>query len=395
MATFTEDEINELFETSGTVIESIITSQGRPIETVGKSAIPAGKTKALSVAWEKHVSGEKEGSNSKPAPPDPTSTTHAAPPPQTTQEPEQDQTQAEGPPGASDNLDNLKSGASSSLLHMLDKLGSKQVNAKKGTDSWRHTPQVATTQGGPPTAKRPMPALVEEKLPNNQDMTSGSQDTGENTAYAGPLQGSQQSAGAIPHVLQSTQNQGHTLAPATNVLLPADFVQAMMSTLEALSQRINKIDYQMDLVIKQTATLPTMRTEMQQVKTSIAVLEANIGMMKIMDPGNVNISSLSELRAAAKSHPVLLAGPGDPSPYVSSAGEIAVNKLSQPVSHPSELVKIPVHNTGDIQIEKDAVKSLVLSRPMHPSAANRLLARLESACSSEEIKKIKRLALNG
>nr|UQT69576.1 W protein [Orthoavulavirus sp.]UQT69584.1 W protein [Orthoavulavirus sp.] len=140
MATFTEDEINELFETSGTVIESIITSQGRPIETVGKSAIPAGKTKALSVAWEKHVSGEKEGSNSKPAPPDPTSTTHAAPPPQTTQEPEQDQTQAEGPPGASDNLDNLKSGASSSLLHMLDKLGSKQVNAKKGAQTAGDTP---------------------------------------------------------------------------------------------------------------------------------------------------------------------------------------------------------------------------------------------------------------
>ncbi len=95
MATFTDAEIDDIFETSGTVIDSIITAQGKPVETVGRSAIPQGNTKALSAAWDKHGSVQPPASQDDPdqqAEPDKQSSTpeQAAPrntPPTTSTEP--------------------------------------------------------------------------------------------------------------------------------------------------------------------------------------------------------------------------------------------------------------------------------------------------------------------
>lgn len=216
-----------------------------------------------------------------------------------------------------------------------------------------------------------------------------------NTAYHGQWEESQLSAGATPHALRSRQSQDNTLVSADHVQPPVDFVQAMMSMMEAISQRVSKVDYQLDLVLKQTSSIPMMRSEIQQLKTSVAVMEANLGMMKILDPGCANISSLSDLRAVARSHPVLVSGPGDPSPYVTQGGEMALNKLSQPVPHPSELIKPATACGPDIGVEKDTVRALIMSRPMHPSSSAKLLSKLDAAGSIEEIRKIKRLALNG
>nr|AGT03960.1 phosphoprotein [avian paramyxovirus 1] len=395
MATFTDAEIEDIFETSGTVIDSIITAQGKSTETVGKSAIPQGKTKALSIAWEKHgsiqPSAGQDTSNQQDKPDkQPLTSDQATPhndPPTASKEPLP--TQAAGDAGGTQ----LKTGASNSLLSMLDKLSNKSSNAKKGP---RSSPQEGHHQ---PLAQQHRNQSSrgdnQEGPPHQAKAAPGSRDTDVSTAYHGQWKESQPSAGATPHVLQSGRSQDSTPVPVDHVQLPVDFVQAMMSMMEALSQKVSKIDYQLDLVSKQTSSIPMMRSEIQQLKTSVAIMEANLGMMKILDPGCANVSSLSDLRAVARSHPVLVSGPGDPSLYVTQKGEMALNKLSQPVQHPSELIKSAMVSGPDMGVEKETVRALITSRPMHPSSSAKLLRKLDEAKSVEEIRKVKRLALNG
>nr|AEX55101.1 P [Avian orthoavulavirus 1] [avian paramyxovirus 1]AEX55107.1 phosphoprotein [avian paramyxovirus 1]AFV96173.1 phosphoprotein [avian paramyxovirus 1]AFY23214.1 phosphoprotein [avian paramyxovirus 1] len=395
MATFTDAEIDELFETSGTVIDNIITAQGKPAETVGRSAIPQGKTKVLSAAWEKHGSIQPPASQDNPDRQD-RSDKQPSTPEQTTPHDSPPATSADQPPtqATDEAVDTqFRTGASNSLLLMLDKLSNKSSNAKKGPrtgpQEGHHQPP-AQQHGNPPSH-----GSNQERPQHQAKATSGSLGTDASTAYHGQRKGSQPSAGATPHVPQLGQSQDNTPALVDHVQLPVDFVQAMMSTMEALSQKVGKVDYQLDLVLKQTSSIPMMRSEIQQLKTSVAIMEANLGMMKILDPGCANVSSLSDLRAVARFHPVLISGPGDPSPYVTQGGEMALNKLSQPVQHPSDLVKPATANGPDMGVEKDTVRALITSRPMHPSSSARLLSKLDAARSIEEIRKIKRLALNG
>nr|ABZ89795.1 phosphoprotein [avian paramyxovirus 1] len=395
MATFTDAEIDDIFETSGTVIDSIITAQGKSAETVGRSAIPQGKTKALSTAWEKHgniqpsagqgTSDQQDRPEKQPSTPE-QATPHNNPP-ATSNEPLPTQAAAEAGDAQ------LRTGASNSLLSMLDKLSNKSSNAKKGP---RSSPQEGHHQ--PPAQQhgnQPSRGNNQERPQHQVKAAPGSRGTDASTAYHGQWKESQPSAGVTPHVLQSGQSQDSTPVPVDHVQLPVDFVQAMMSMMEALSQKVSKVDYQLDLVSKQTSSIPMMRSEIQQLKTSVAIMEANLGMMKILDPGCANVSSLSDLRAVARSHPVLVSGPGDPSPYVTQGGEMTLNKLSQPVQHPSELIKSATASGPDMGVEKDTVRALITSRPMHPSSSAKLPSKLEAARSIEEIRKIKRLALNG
>nr|AAF67450.1 phosphoprotein [avian paramyxovirus 1] len=395
MATFTDAEIDDILETSGTVIDSIITAQGKSTETLGRSAIPQGKTKALSTAWEKHGDTQPSASQDTPDQQDGSgkqlsapkqATPHNSPPATPTESPP---TQAAGEAGDAQ----LKTGASNSLLSMLDKLSNKSSNTKKGPRSnpqGGHHQPLAKQHGNQPSHRN-----HQENLQHQAKAAPGSRGTDVNTAYHGQQEESQLSAGATPHALQSGQSQNNTPVSVDHFHPPVNFVQAMMSTMEALLQRVNKVDYQLELVLKQTSSIPMMRTEIPQLKTSVAVMEANLGMMKILDPGCANISSLSDLRAVVRSHPVLVSGPGDPSPYVTQGGELTLNKLSQPVQYPSELIKPAAANGPDMGVEKDTVRALITSRPMHPSSSAKLLSKLETAGSIEEIRKIKRLALNG
>nr|ANS54011.1 P [Avian orthoavulavirus 1] [avian paramyxovirus 1]QNN88853.1 P [Avian orthoavulavirus 1] [avian paramyxovirus 1]QNN88859.1 P [Avian orthoavulavirus 1] [avian paramyxovirus 1] len=395
MATFTDAEIDDIFETSGTVIDSIITAQSKPAETVGRSAIPQGKTKTPSTAWEKHgnvqpsagqdTPDQQDRPDKQPSPPE-RATPHNNSPTASNEPPP---TQVAGEAGDAQ----LRTGASNSLLSMLDKLSNKSSNAKKGV---RPSPQDGHHQLPAQQHGNQLSRGNSQERPQHQAKAApGSRGTDVSTAYHGQWKESQPSAGVTPHVLQSGQSQGSTPVSVDHVQLPVDFVQAMMSMMEALSQKVSKVDYQLDLVSKQTSSIPMMRSEIQQLKTSVAIMEANLGMMKILDPGCANVSSLSDLRAVARSHPVLISGPGDPSPYVTQGGEMTLNKLSQPVQHPSELIKSVTASGPDMGVEKDTVRALITSRPMHPSSSAKLLSKLDAARSIEEIRKIKRLALNG
>nr|WHO55405.1 V protein [avian paramyxovirus 1] len=137
MATFTDAEIDELFETSGTVIDSIITAQGKPVETVGRSAIPQGKTKALSLAWEKHGNTNTPAAQEPAGEQDQHGQNQASNSNRATSEEglHSSQAQAATQPQEDANESQLKTGASSSLLSMLDKLSNKSSNAKKGPTS--------------------------------------------------------------------------------------------------------------------------------------------------------------------------------------------------------------------------------------------------------------------
>nr|AAF67449.1 phosphoprotein [avian paramyxovirus 1] len=395
MATFTDAEIDDIFETSGTVIDSIITAQGKSTETVGRSAIPQGKTKTPSTAWEKHGSiqpsasqdtpDQQDGPDKQPSTPE-QATPHNSPPATPTESPP---TQAAGEAGDAQ----LKTGASNSLLSMLDKLSNKSSNTKKGP---RSNPQGGHHQ---PLTKQhgdqPTHGNHQERPQHQAKAAPGSRGTDVNTAYHGQQKESQLSAGATPHALQSGQSQNNTPVSVDHFHPPVNFAQAIISTMEALLQKVNKFNYHLKLFLNQTSSIPIMQTEIQQLKTSVAVMEANLGMMKILDPGCANISSLGDLRAVARSHPVLVSGPGDPSPYVTQGGELTLNKLSQPVQCPSELIKSAAASGPDMGVEKDTVRALITSRPMHPSSSAKLLSKLDAARSIEEIRKIKRLALNG
>nr|AEK86276.1 phosphoprotein [avian paramyxovirus 1] len=395
MATFTDAEIDDILETSGTVIDSIITAQGKSAETVGRSAIPQGKTKAPSIAREKHGVAQPHASQDAPDQQDRTEKQPSTPE-QATPHNNPPTTSTEPPPtqAASETSDTqLKTGASNSLLSMLDKLSNKSSNAKKGPWSG---PQEGHHQPPAQQHGNQLSYGSSQGRPQHQaKAVPGNRGIDENTAYHGQWKESQPSAGATPHAPQSGQSQDNTPVPVDRVQLPADFAQVMMSMMEALSQKVSKVDHQLDLVLKQTSSIPMMRSEIQQLKTSVAIMEANLGMMKILDPGCANVSSLSDLRAVARSHPVLVSGPGDPSPYVTQGGEMTLNKLSQPVQHPSELIKPATASGPDMGVEKDTARALITSRPMHPSSSAKLLSKLDAARSIEEIRKIKRLALNG
>nr|ACK38036.1 V protein [Pigeon paramyxovirus 1] len=155
MATFTDAEIEDILETSGAVIDSIITAQGKSVETVGKSAIPQGKTKAPGTAREKHGSIQPSAGQDTPDRQDrpdkqPSTPEQATPhnnPPTAPKEPPP--TQATGNAGDTQ----LKTGASNSLLSMLDKLSSKSSNAKKGA---KVEPPGRPTSTSGPTTREPV-----------------------------------------------------------------------------------------------------------------------------------------------------------------------------------------------------------------------------------------------
>nr|ACN23848.1 V protein [avian paramyxovirus 1] len=155
MATSTDAETDDTLETSGTVIDSIITAQGKSAETVGRSAIPQGKTKALSTAWEKHGIAQPHASQDNPDQQvrlDKQSSTPEQVTPHNTPlvtPTEPSPTQATGEAGDTQ----LKTGASNSLLYMLDKLSNKSSNAKKGP---KDRPPRRTPPTPGPTTREPV-----------------------------------------------------------------------------------------------------------------------------------------------------------------------------------------------------------------------------------------------
>ncbi|AVG72385.1 phosphoprotein [Avian paramyxovirus 17] len=438
MATFTDDEISDLMEQSGLVIDEIMTAQGKPKETLGRSAIPAGKAQSLTNAWERHTrqsadnTAHTENTRSRSeAPLDShggdsaeTANREAGSPQAGTS---QGSDMAPGPQGAEPEI---QQGATSGLLDMLDKIAAKQTRAKKGQVLNDSTPQGGrgrTTPGHPggtpehqgPSPPPQGPTQVSNKAPPPPPQGTGRATSpptpaphhhnpreaspptqaeeggiGESTAWSGAQEASSRSAGATPSAHPSLRTPESYNASAAAAPSFADFAQAVLAGLENIQHRLMRIEHQVDLSLRHAANIPAMRSDVQQLKTAMAVFEANIGMMKILDPGSAHISSLNDLRAVARSHPVLLAGPGDPSKVIAEDGSLSINRLAQPNPDQRALVRELAPPQGDIEAERCAIRALIDARPMHPNASSRLISRLEQARTSEELKKLKRLVLN-
>nr|UNW59204.1 phosphoprotein [Avian orthoavulavirus 21] len=438
MATFTDDEISDLMEQSGLVIDEIMTAQGKPKETLGRSAIPTGKTQSLANAWERHA----QQSTDNTAHTGDTKSCNETPPDSRGGGPaESTNREAESPPaGTSQGIDtapeprgaepDIQQGATSGLLDMLDKIAAKQTRAKKGqvlNDSTPHGGRdrmAPGRQGGAPEHQEPSPTpqgpaqapgkapplpppgtsrvtnppapTLQHSSPREAGPPAQAEEEGigESTAWSGAQGASSRSAGATPSAHPSLRTPENYTASAAAAPSFADFAQAVLAGLENIQHRLMRVEHQVDLSLRHAANIPAMRSDIQQLKTAMAVLEANIGMMKILDPGSAHISSLNDLRAVARSHPVLLAGPGDPSKIIAEDGSLSINRLAQPNPDQRALVRELAPPQGDIEAERCAIRALIDARPMHPNASSRLLSRLEQAKTSEELKKLKRLVLN-
>ncbi|AGH32599.1 phosphoprotein [avian paramyxovirus 12] len=405
MATFTDQEIDEILSSSGAVIEEIITAEGKPKETVGRGSIPQDAAKKKIKAWEIH--------NTKDQKPDSTTAASTGKDARNEQdgkakqkntEKSEDSSQDKTP--STDPGDNIQepdrntdqiSTPSASLLTMLDKIANRA--AIKGLQHPEQPNQINVTptkkgiMAGNSAAKK---ETVDQAL--HQGLSSGTGSglvIGENTPSHGRKRASYLSDGAIRSVPRSLQNPENSSVDAESAPQLADFVHATLGMMEMITQRMAKIEYSLDLVLKHASAVPIIKNDLQQIKTTLAVLEGNIGMMKIMDPGNATISSLNDLRATTQLRPVLVAGPGDPAPYIQNDGSLAMNQLAQPVRDRVNLVKSLTPPGPDLATEKETVRALINSRPMHPNSAKRLIEKLETASNIDDIKKVKRLALNG
>ncbi|BAV03981.1 phosphoprotein [avian paramyxovirus 13] len=397
MAAFTDEEIDNILSSSGIVIDEIITAEGPPSGTVGKSSIPHNATRNKVAAWEAHLAKQQtstddekgdQGSTGRSPSEDAEPGASIDPQSGTGNNPEDN---ADSP-----TLENARA-PSDGLLNMLDKIASRAAEKSQSKEAQASYNENPTTKKGQMIAGKgnQVQAGTKKKIPKSGSPQSGDRDTGESTQYHGAQKGSSPQAGATQTVHPSHQHPSSSPVDAANALNFADFAHAMLGMMESMNHRMSKLEYSIELILKHVSCCPLIRTDIQQLKTAVAVMEGNISMMKLMDPGNANISSLNDLRKVSQLRPVLIAGPGDPSPYVANDGSIAVNQLSQPVTNRDELVKTLVPQAPDLMVKKESVGALIKSRPMHPAAAKRLLDKLASATTIDDIKKVKRLALNG
>nr|QBK47344.1 P [Avulavirus sp.] [Avulavirus sp.] len=372
MATFTDEEIDQLFDSSNTIIDSIITSQSNPVQTVGKSAIPAGITKAKTDAWEKAIRdqiAESDAEHTKAITPEAGPKDSGSGEAQATQQSQNPVTENQ---------------PSKNLLASIDRLASKtyEPGLKKGSTSLL---QSQDQQNGSPGPRNPLPP--QGNLPSSQA-------TGVNSPYAGGIAASPQHRGATQHVPQSLSSPPSLSASVGTAPISADSVSEMRQMLEAIIVRMNKIECTLDSILKQTAGVAGIKNDLQLVKVSVATIEGSISMIKLMDPGNANISSLTELRASSRQTPVAVCGRGRPEDSLLADGSMGIDKLGRPVKDMRDLVTKPPNDGKDLMLEKETLAALIKSRPMQPAAAKRLLARLDNCAGMDDIKKLKRAVLN-
>ncbi|ARU83007.1 P [Antarctic penguin virus A] len=370
MATFTDEEIDQLFDSSNSIIDSIITAQADPPQTVGKSAIPPGITKAKRDAWEKATASQSTSQvDNQPVPPD-------------QQQHSRGQADNQQPHGT--DAGSLANKPSQAFLSSIDKLANKQYDAglKKGSTTLtpNQNPHLGT-QGTHPT----QPVME----PHTSDLA-----TGGSSQSLGGLQGSQPPHGATPHapLFYNSPLSPNAFAGAAQV--SADFASEMRQMLETLMAKVTKMESTIEGISKQVAGIAHIRNDIQLVKVSVATMEGTLSLVKIMDPGNANVSSLAELRSSARSVPLITAGAGDPRTALLPDNSLALNKLGQPVKDPRDLITKVVPDPKDLLMEKETLAALINSRAMQPAASKRMLQRLEACNTMDEVKKLRKAILN-
>nr|QBK47356.1 P [Avulavirus sp.] [Avulavirus sp.] len=376
MASFTDEEINELFDASDIIIDSIITPTPNVPSTVGKSAIPKGNTRVKTDAWEAYQAQKDEGTITPTKTISPSGTPGGAAP--ASQDTTSGSIQTTSP------SQNVTEGPSTGFLASIDKMAGKNYDThlKKGSDT------LSPNNGLPSGTPKPQGPLT-------QPLGQGSNlDIAGSTQSHGRMGELHLSPGVTPGVPLSPQCQPSMSVAAGHAQVSADYASEMRQVLDAIMSRLSRMEQAVDSIHKGIAVIPNIRNDVQLIKTTVATMEGTLSMIKLMDPGNATISSLNDLRKSAVSTPVVISGPGDPAPYLHESQYMGLDKLARPVDDLRKLTTKSEPQGKDFVTEKETIASMIRAKPLQDATSKRLLSRLDQCTTMEELKKLKRGVLN-
>ncbi|ACN72641.1 phosphoprotein [avian paramyxovirus 7] len=386
-------EVAALLDLGDSIIQGIQHATMADPGTLGKSAIPAGNTKRLEKLWEKEsvpnhdnmihssmsaepISGELPEENAKT---EPTGTQEM---------PEQIQKN-----------DNLQPASIDNILSSINALESKQV--KKGLVL------------SPQSLKGVSPLIKNQDLKNTmQDLETKPKAV----TTVNPLANRQVSPGSlvidesIP--LLGVQEQTNLLsprgvtqlAPQSDPILQSNDAGAGIAQNSALDvnqlwdvinqqhKMLINLQNQVTKITELVALIPILRSDIQAVKGSCALLEAQLASIRILDPGNIGVSSLDDLKTAGKQSVVINQGSYTDAKDLMVGGGLILDELARP----TKLVNPKPQQSSKIldQAEIESVKALIHTYTHDDKKRNKFLTALDKVTTQDQLTRIKQQVLN-
>ncbi|APP90889.1 phosphoprotein [avian paramyxovirus 14] len=401
-----DNEITELLNISLDTINKIQHAEDIKPKTVGKSAIKPGNTKALTKAWEDdsnttsdntqndvrgnssaasnaQQSKEESGPETRPetagveVPSDPTKSS-----------PDQAETGWSRGSNLDKTLENLEKATSNRVSDQTQKV-------LKGAGGQGPTPQETKMNNGRKAQKTTSGPAVNIRTQPNAGLDSGRQDIGENTQLIGANQASGFESGAIPNVLQSPQYPGSSHVSAVNAQEFANFASTITETLRFLVARVETVENRLTELTKLIMPIMSIKNDINSIKTSCSLLEGQMAMVQILEPGSAHYSSLNELRQATQKRVLVSTEQLHPKQEIFSEGVIVKDEVGRPVSANTRLggkntaADMTPVTTGEIE----ALNSMLDSFGITGKKRARLESQINSIKTSEDAKRVKRMIM--
>nr|UNW59210.1 phosphoprotein [Avian metaavulavirus 22] len=404
-----DDDIQSLLDMGEYVIDSIKHAQTSGQGTAGRSAIPKGIVKSTTEAWEQDTELQARE-------PSPTST------PQSTQTNEYnltalDNNLSDNPPAGVQEQTGRNKATLSGLFTSLDMMEQKQI--KKGGGSAKLEERVKNPNLHPPTGsavqtpfplqklggeKKTQPYLLEQQSNNRQPPSLGSpvQDLNRfgNLGIDGntPSAGTQQETPSLSHpgatqlapllgLSQQSSGAGVETAPVT-----AQDVNQIMTTLMQQQTVLQSLTQTITKICESLAILPMLRNDLQVIKSSCALLEAQLASIRILDPGHAGISSLNELRNTGQQAIVVTHGSipsKDSSVYQQP---IVLDELARPVGKDYAITPQSARTIDVADIE--SMKALVTTYVKDERRAAKYINQLAKVTTMDQLLRLKQQILN-
>nr|WDW19541.1 phosphoprotein [Avian paramyxovirus 14] len=402
-----DNEITELLNISLDTINKIQHAEDTKPKTVGKSAIKPGNTKALTKAWEddSNVTSDNARNDARENRSDASNAQQSKEElgpeigPETagielTSDLTKDApNQAELGWSRGSNLDKT--------LENLEKATSNRVSDQtqkvlKGGDGQGPIPQGTKMNHGKKAKKTISGPAVNAKTQLNSGLDSGRQDIGENTQLIGANQTPGLESGATPNVLQSLQYPGSSHVSAVNAQEFANFASTITETLRFLVARVETVENRLTELTKLIMPIMSIKNDINSIKTSCSLLEGQMAMVQILEPGSAHYSSLNELRQATQKRILVSTEQLHPRQEIFSEGIIVKDEVGRPVSTNTRLggkdaaADMNPATTGEIE----ALNSMLDSFGITGKKRARLETQINSIKTSEDAKRVKRMIMS-
>nr|BAV25261.1 phosphoprotein [Avian metaavulavirus 5] len=442
----TDDQaILDLLTLSNDVIESIqhAESAGSQPPTYGRSTIPKGTTMALTQAWEAESNPTQPQSSTSPSQLDhirvdqdsnknhdnlknqldnhhhtnQDSETHpniqANPPVNCTNEEDNPKlvqqrdpsTTWEGGSMLDRELDaiqsKIKRGKTTKSAHQPSHTATHQTpnnlddNIKKGPRSQIiETTHTASHQ--PPNTQQNQTRTVSPIKKDTDSSQQLSPATDASTPFLSLMEGAASQNGAIPPVAQSLQSRVFKDAPAGNALDDAQCVGMILKSISSLNNRLDSIEAKINELVKSISTTNQIKSDTQQIKASCALLEGQMAMIQVLEPGHADVSSLNEMKQRAKSTIIINSDPACPTPPISNNTIIVKDDLARPSF--TESPKVPSQTASgmltDFIPDIEMLKALMSRFDLSEQKTKKILESISQIRSKDDVKRIKRMILN-